>query len=74
MIGIAPLMITKINKNRKRIEFITEEVSDYLDFILCRGYERKILELITGIDKRVKLPKQAFILGKSRLGGRAVLG
>lgn len=25
------------------------------------------------IDKRVKLPKQPFMLGKSRLGGRAVL-
>jgi len=46
MIGIAPLMLVKKNYFLKTLKFIGDPYSDYQDFILLSGDERRILEVI----------------------------
>lgn len=46
LIGIAPLMVVKNYYFLKTLKFVGDPHSDYLDFILLPGVEKKILDLI----------------------------
>ena len=82
------LFLSKDAEKHKQSENVTNVICDFLDEINGEnllevvnlhipqrmGKEAVKNEIYNEINKRIKLPKQKFILGKSGLSGRAVLG